>query len=86
MVPTIDATVQMEEVLRGDEDCSCPLQCAAEVRSLSHLERQIDTASSSIVVIAFYSRVRSLTNTLCAWCSAELCAHFVSRSLPSETQ
>lgn len=61
-----DATVQMEEVLRGDEDCSCPLQCAAEVRSLSHLERQIDTASSSIVVIAFYSRVRSLTNTLCA--------------------
>ena len=50
---------QMEEALRGAEECSCPLQCAAEVRSLAHLERHIDTASSSVVIIAFYSRVRS---------------------------
>ena len=49
---------QMEEALRGAEECSCPLQCAAEVRSLAHLERHIDTASSSVVIIAFYSRVR----------------------------
>ena len=50
---------QMEEALRGAEECSCPLQCAAEVRSLAHLERHIDKASSSVVIIAFYSRVRS---------------------------
>lgn len=49
---------QMEEALQGAEECSCPLQCAAEVRSLAHLERHIDTASSSVVIIAFYSRVR----------------------------
>ncbi|KAK9839314.1 hypothetical protein WJX81_007280 [Elliptochloris bilobata] len=47
---------QIEEALRGAEECSCPLQCAAEVRSLAHLERHIDKASSSVVIIAFYSR------------------------------
>lgn len=66
MTHACGARSQMEETLRRGEECSCPLQCAAEVRSLPHLERHIDSASSSVVIIAFYSRARPFVKRGCS--------------------
>lgn len=51
--------VQMEEaLLKAEDDGCCSVECVTELRSLRHLDQIVDSAASSIVVVAFYSRVR----------------------------
>jgi len=52
--------LQMEEaLLKAEEDGACSVECVTELRSLRHLDKVVDSAASSIVVVAFYSRVRA---------------------------
>ena len=57
--------MQMEEaLLKAEEDGCCAVECVTELRSLRHLDRVIDSAASSVVVVAFYSRVSKLSHSL----------------------
>ena len=38
----------------------CGVNCVTELKNLAHLDRVIDSAASSVVAIAFYSRVRPI--------------------------
>ena len=59
--PLCHAAMQLEEVrLKSEDDSCCSVDCVTELRSLRHLERVIDSDASSIVVVAFYSRVRRM--------------------------
>lgn len=52
--------LQMEEaLLKAEEDGGCSVECVTELRSLRHLDKVVDSAASSIIVVAFYSRVRA---------------------------
>ncbi len=35
----------------------CGVDCVTELKNLAHLDRIVESASSSVVAIAFYSRV-----------------------------
>ena len=53
--------VQLEEsVLQPIDHGCCPVECITEVRNLEHLDRLIEAAGSSVIVLALYSRVRAL--------------------------
>lgn len=58
-LPLTHKLVQMEEaLLKAEVDGCCSVECVTELRSLRHLDQIVDSAASSIVVVAFYSRVR----------------------------
>lgn len=58
-----------EALLKAEEDGCCSVECVTELRSLRHLDRVIDSAASSVVVVAFYSRVSKLRLSGNAWIS-----------------
>ncbi len=60
---TLDLLQMEEALLKAEEDGCCSVECVTELRSLRHLDRVIDSAASSIVVVAFYSRVSTLYRT-----------------------
>ena len=52
----------------------CGVNCVTELKNLAHLDRIVDLSSSSVVAIAFYSRVCTLhaldlchTHSMNAW-------------------
>ncbi|CAL8469739.1 g9281 [Coccomyxa elongata] len=62
---------QMEEaLLKAEVDGCCSVECVTELRSLRHLDQIVDSAASSIVVVAFYSRS-------CGTCK-EMLKHYAS--------
>ena len=65
-------SVQLEEArLQAEDDGCCSVDCVIELRSLRHLDRVIDSDASSIVVVAFYSRVGA--NICLPACACALC-------------
>ena len=57
---------QLEEArLKAEDDSCCSVDCVSELRSLRHLEHVIDSDASSIVVVAFYSRVSGTAACSC---------------------
>lgn len=55
--------VQLEEArLKAEEDDCCSVDCVADLRSLRHLDQVVALHTSSIVVVAFYSRVSKLSS------------------------
>ena len=56
--------MQLEEVrLKAEEDDCCSVDCVSDLRSLRHLDQVVALHTSSIVVVAFYSRVSRLSNS-----------------------
>ena len=54
-------TVQAEQAMMDLESSSCcSINCVTDLKNLAHLDRVADSAASSVVVVAFYSRVGSL--------------------------
>ena len=53
-------TVQAEQAMMDLESSSCcSINCVTDLKNLAHLDRVADSAASSVVVVAFYSRVGS---------------------------
>lgn len=53
--------VQAEQAAMDLEGSSCcGVDCVTELKNLTHLDRIVESSSSSVVAIAFYSRVRSI--------------------------
>ena len=58
--------------MKAEEDDCCSVDCVSDLRSLRHLDQVVALHTSSIVVVAFYSRVSRLRNSTeptcqCRW-------------------
>jgi hypothetical protein len=79
------SAMQLEEVrLKSEDDSCCSVDCVTELRSLRHLDRVIDSDASSIVVVAFYSRVRPFSSAGCFQASSNARAQRLRRPSPTK--
>ena len=52
--------MQAEQAMMDLESSSCcSINCVTDLKNLAHLDRVADSAASSVIVVAFYSRVGS---------------------------